>query len=112
MPSLLQSILAEKTEQREFAYLAHMLGGWFGQDYDLISEDFRAIVREYRESVPADEVVKTAEDIERFVARYGESEGGLRAAMDRVFYPCIIVEAWGGLTTREWLVTVAKLLRG
>ena len=111
MPELLESILSETTEVRDFPYLAYLLAGWFHQDYLLESDDFKVIVSNFKNEVAEFERRRTIEDIDRFIRRYGMDSAVLKKAMDRVFFPCIIVEGWDGLTTYEWLLKVKELLQ-
>jgi hypothetical protein len=110
VPTLLESILSEKTERRGFPHLAYLLAGWFHQDFELEGDGLEAIVRRYAADVSEEERRGTVEDIGRFVARFGASEKMLNEAVERVFHPEVLIDGWDGLTTRQWLERVAKLL--
>ena len=49
--------------------------------------------------------------MERFLAKYGQTDERLAEGMERVFKPGVIIENWEGMTTRQWLEEVVRLLR-
>ena len=108
-----EHVILARSERKEFPYLGELMDGWLHQDYDLMGgPTFKGIMDSYQKSTSETWQKRTAADAHRFLARFGESNTALVEAMDRVFYPCFIVEGWEGLTTRAWLLEVARILSG
>ena len=97
------------SSNNDFLCLARLLGGYFHQDYDIISDDFRDIVRVFKEDSSVSERACTLADIRRFLLRFGQAEDSLEKAFATIFSPAIVPAGWG-LTTRQWLDEVAFIL--
>ncbi len=86
------------------------MGAYFHQDFDLEGPGFQDVVRAYYRQTSPEERRGTIDDIHRFIADHRQDDSALSAAFLDVFNPQVIVEGWDGLTTRQWLLEVARLL--
>ena len=106
-----EQILLADSHRKEFPYLGYLMDGWLNQDYELMGgPTLKGILGSYEESTSETWQKRTAADVHKFLARFGESDATLIEAMNNVFDPCFRVEGWEGLTTREWLLEVARIL--
>lgn len=106
-----EQILLAQSDRKEFPYLGYLMDGWLNQDYELMGgPTFKGIMESYQESTSATWQERTVTDVHTFLARFGATNTTLIEAMDKIFFPCFIVEGWEGFTTREWLLEVARIL--
>lgn len=104
-------IAYDRSPKGDYPYLADLMGGWFHQDFELAGgPTYQGVIAAFVGDVGAAEREKTVADIRRFLLDFGATDAGLAEAMDRVFSPDVLVEGWDGLTTREWLMDVARLI--
>ncbi len=97
-------------EASAYPHLDALLGGYFHQDFDIFGNTLAEILATYRQDASESERQGTVSDIHRFLAEFGQSDASLADALQRVFKPDVIVEGWEGLTTRQWLEELARLL--
>ena len=102
---------ANVSDKQRFPYLASLIGGYFHQDFDVNGSTLEEIIGKSKADSSTEETAGTIADIERFVAEYGETGTGLAEAFARIFEPGVIAEGWDGMTTRQWLLRIAQLLR-
>ena len=99
-----------REESDDYPTLAGLVGGYFHQDYDIISEDGDEVVAAFRdETLPAVHQSLMA-DIHRFLDRYGADEKQLTGAFERVFTPETAFHRFWGRTTREALLKVVEIV--
>ncbi len=88
-----------------YPYLDSLLGAWFHQDFD-IEGDVSDIIPKFVASSHAVDVWATVADIRRFLQDHADDT---EAAFTAVFGLTIEPSGWG-MTAREWLVWVERLI--
>lgn len=89
-----------------YPYLAHLLGGWFHQDFDVVGDTLEAIMADYRQSAGPHGIAGLHADIHRLIQFHGER---LDAAFVELFGTVVEFEGWG-LSARQWLERIDQLL--
>ena len=100
----------EPHESDDYPSLADMVGAYFHEDYHLTSEDPDEIVAYVKEVSSLAYVQQLVQDIQRCLAKYGQSESELDAAFDRVFTPQANFRYLKDRTQRESLEKVIEIL--
>jgi len=90
-----------------YPYLNAFIGGWFHQDYDLDGETLEEIVGAFKRRSPERDWQVVITDIARFLK--GRSDQQVAADLPKLFQPEVGPVEWG-MTPRDWLETLARLL--
>jgi hypothetical protein len=90
-----------------YPYLDNLVGGWFHQDFDIEGGTLEEIIQSYKKSSPADDVLGTKADIQRFIRQAGADH--LTEKFVEIFQPDVDPTAWG-MSTRDWLLRIYDLL--
>ncbi len=98
-------------KQTEYPALAHLLDGWFHQDYDINGDTLEEILPHFIRAQHTEDLRRTLRDIDRFLEKHGDSDRTLSDAVEAVFDPEVVIEGWDGMTTRQWLERVKDLIR-
>jgi hypothetical protein len=89
-----------------YPFLRRLLGGWFHQDFDIDGETLEEILAKFKSVTPEAEVLGVKLDIETLLQN---SADDLDDEFAGHFQPDIDPAGWG-MTTREWLMCVHKIL--
>ena len=100
----------EYAGEKEFPYLWTLMGGTFHQDFDINGNTLEEIISSFREDTSPDIWRQTKSDIERFLAER-PNDRQMVEDFERMFVPQVITEGWEGLTTRQFLLKIADLLK-
>ena len=83
---------------------------FFFQDYFIWGETSEEIIEVYKYMHPPSNGPKLAEEVRRFIARYGQSEAELEAEFKRIFQPYITIHGGSGRTLRQELEDIRFIL--
>jgi hypothetical protein len=98
-----------ESSAHEYPYLHAFIGGWFHQDYDLDGETLEEIVASFKRRSPERDWQVVRTDIERFLSERDEEQ--VAADFPKLFQPDVGPAEWG-MTPRDWLATLSRLLHG
>ena len=96
-----------ESPEREYPYLQAFLGGWFHQDCDVDGNTLEELVASFKRRSPERDWQVVRTDIERFLRDRDDKE--VAVDFPRLFQPEVGPAEWG-MTTQEWLETLARLL--
>lgn len=105
-----ESLAGKIGEHEEYPALLQMIGAYFHQDYDIISEDPDVIVAEYKQESKREHVHRVIDDINRFLKNHAGNDDELAASFYRIFKPEAGFYGWKGRTVRESLLKVLEIL--
>jgi hypothetical protein len=100
------------THQPLYPVLRSLISGYFNQDWDIISktEDPDEVIAIVKQETSPEGIHNLINDIERFVAKYGQSDSELNDALERVFQPEVDFYNMKDRTTREGLQKAIEIL--
>lgn len=99
-------------EKDDYPTLHTLIGGYFNQDCDIIykTDDSDEIIAIVKKEGSSEALQNLIHDIQRFIAKYGQSDAELNDALKRVFRPDMDFYHDHGRGTREGLEHIIELL--
>jgi len=96
-----------ESRDHEYPYLNAFIGGWFHQDYDIDGDALDEIVASFKRRSPDRDREMVQADITNFLR--GRDDKQVASDFSKFFQPDVGPAEWG-MTPREWLETLARLL--
>jgi hypothetical protein len=88
-----------------FPHLDHFLNTYMHQDWDLFGPDLEGVIETYVKDTSSEDVAAMRDEITGFLASHRDRE---EPTYQRLFPNSVLPSGWQ-MTTREWLLHVAKL---
>lgn len=99
-------------EKDNYPALRDLIGGYFHQDYDIISDDVDEVVEAFKKESWDDDRKNVVADIQHFLEKHNEEDPQLGRSVEAVFAPGHSFYVDKFRTTREALLKIVEILSG